>query len=34
VAGAGGLGVVDSYGDNYIDGNAANQAAPPSIVRK
>jgi Right handed beta helix region len=27
-------GVVDSYGDNYIDGNAANQSAPPSIARK
>jgi len=27
-------GVVDSYGDNYIDGNTSNQTAPPSIVRK
>jgi Right handed beta helix region len=27
-------GVVDSYGDNYIDGNTNNQTAPPSIVRK
>ena len=27
-------GVVDSYGDNYIDGNISNQTAPPSIVRK
>jgi hypothetical protein len=34
VTGAGGLGVVDSYGDNYIDGNAQNEAAPPSILRK
>ena len=32
--GAGGLGVVDSYGDNYIDGNTMNQTAPPSIPRK
>jgi hypothetical protein len=28
------IGVVDSYGDNYIDGNTAFEAAPPSIVRK
>jgi hypothetical protein len=34
VTGAGGLGVVESYGDNYIDGNAANEAAPPSVGRK
>jgi hypothetical protein len=34
VAGVGVPGVVDSYGDNYIDGNAANQTAPPSIARK
>jgi hypothetical protein len=34
VTGVGIFGVVDSYGDNYIDGNAANQTAPPSIVRK
>jgi len=27
-------GIVDSYGDNYIDGNTSNQAAPPSIARK
>ena len=27
-------GVVDSYGDNYIDGNVANETAPPSITRK
>jgi hypothetical protein len=27
-------GVLDSYGDNYIDGNAGNETAPPSIVRK
>jgi hypothetical protein len=27
-------GVVDSYGDNYIDGNTFNEAAPPSIPRK
>jgi hypothetical protein len=24
------VGAVDSYGDNYIDGNASNQTAPPS----
>jgi hypothetical protein len=34
VTGAGGSGVVDSYGDNYIDGNAMNQTAPPSTSRK
>jgi hypothetical protein len=28
------FGVVDSYGDNYIDGNTLNETAPPSIVRK
>jgi len=27
-------GVVQSYGDNYIDGNAANQGPPPGIARK
>jgi len=27
-------GAVQSYGDNYIDGNVANQAAPPVLVRK
>jgi hypothetical protein len=27
-------GVINSYGDNYIDGNGANETAPPSIVRK
>ena len=27
-------GVVDSYGDNYIDGNTTNETAPPSIPRK
>jgi hypothetical protein len=27
-------GVVQSYGDNYIDGNASNQGAPSSITRK
>jgi hypothetical protein len=27
-------GVVQSYGDNYIDGNTTDQVAPPSIVRK
>jgi hypothetical protein len=27
-------GVVQSYGDNYIDGNIGNQTAPPSTVRK
>ena len=25
-------GVVQSYGDNYIDGNRGNEAAPPSVV--
>ena len=25
-------GVVQSYGDNYIDGNGNNEAAPPSVV--
>ena len=34
LTGAGGLGVVDSYGDNYINGNGANETAPPSIARK
>jgi hypothetical protein len=28
------IGVVDSYGDNYINGNTANESAPPSILRK
>jgi hypothetical protein len=27
-------GVVQSYGDNYIDGNTSNESAPPSIARK
>ena len=27
-------GVVQSYGDNYIDGNAANEGPPPSIALK
>ena len=27
-------GVVDSYGDNYIDGNGNLQTAPPGILRK
>jgi len=27
-------GVVDSYGDNYIDGNTSQQTAPPGIPRK
>lgn len=29
-----GPGSVLSYGDNYIDGNMGNQAAPPNIARK
>ncbi len=27
-------GVLASYGDNYIDGNGGNEAAPPSVARK
>ena len=27
-------GVVQSYGDNYIDGNGSNETAPPSTGRK
>jgi len=29
-----GSGVVNSYGDNYVDGNTSDETAPPSIVRK
>jgi hypothetical protein len=32
--GVGGGGAVDSYGDNYINGNTANETAPTSILRK
>jgi hypothetical protein len=34
VTGSSPFGVVDSYGDNYIDGNGMNEAAPPAIARK
>jgi hypothetical protein len=27
-------GVVESYGDNYIDGNTSNEGPPPSATRK
>jgi hypothetical protein len=27
-------GVLQTYGDNYIDGNAANEGAPPTLVKK
>jgi hypothetical protein len=27
-------GVVQSYGDNYIDGNTGNETAPPAVARK
>jgi hypothetical protein len=32
--GVGGGGVVDSYADNYIDGNGMNETAPPVVVHK
>ena len=33
---SGGLtpGVIQSYGDNYIDGNGSNEGAPPSTAKK
>jgi hypothetical protein len=27
-------GILQSYQDNYIDGNVGGQAAPPSLVKK